>query len=449
MKKTPKKLPKYKPGSKLAFVIQEHNAARAGKHYDVRIGLGNRMHSWAVRYLPKPGQKTAAFRTPDHDAYWAHFQGRIASGYGKGTVRIHKQAPAIVLDSKPTKLTVMLPEKGKVPEQYTLIKPPESNDWLLVNHTTTHKSYPIPKGKPKYRQIEFNAVDFSNPQELFAAKIDGAHAVLLLREGKRPRLFSFRESKRGMPLEYTFKMPVQFYTRTIKHLPVKDKSLIIRGEVFGYSKKTHKVIPARVIGKILNSGISKAYDTMQKEGWVLKFAPFQVSKIGNKNAENLPYKKQLPILKEITKILPHTELPSMAFSRQAKRKLHEEIAKGKHKQTSEGVVIWNLEHGVAPTKAKKYPEFDIYVRRIFKEKGTRKMAGGFEYSITPRGKIVGRVGTGFNHKMKEEMLKYPKKFLGRVAKVRAMYQFPSGALRAPAFREWHLDKTPKTKRETL
>jgi hypothetical protein len=437
-----------RPGTRLEFIVQHHKAERAGDHYDIRIGKGNTLYSWAVRRLPKPGQKVAAFEQPTHNSFWGHFEGTIKQGYGKGKVRLHKQTEAIVLDSNKNKLTIMIPGKDKIPEQYTLVKPPGSKSWLLVNHTTTRKTFPIPKGKPKYKQIEFESVDFKNPQQAFAAKIDGAHAVLYLRKGKRPRLFSFRESKRGTPLEYTFKMPTEFYIAPVKKIPRNASTAVVRGEIFGYSKKTGKVIPARILGRILNSGMLKAKDLMQQEGISLKFAPFQVSRLGRKSVEDLPYKEHLPILRQIA-TLPATELPSIAFSEQAKKKLHQSIAKGRHRQTAEGVVIWNMERGGSPIKAKKYPEFDVYVRKVFKEKGARKLAGGIEYSLTPRGRITGKIGTGFDHKEKADMLRHPKKYIGRVAKVRAMFQFPSGALRAPSFRGWHLDKTPKTKREAL
>jgi hypothetical protein len=137
----------------------------------------------------------------------------------------------------------------------------------------------------------------------------------------------------------------------------------------------------------------------------------------------------------------------MAETSRDKVDLLNRIRTGQEPITREGVVLWPLEGG-APIKAKFRPEHDVYVRRIFPEMGQRKgLAGGFEYSWTPRGKVVGRVGTGLNHDLKRDMLENPQKYIGRVARVRAesVYrdkQNPKkpGALRAPSFQDWHLDK---------
>ncbi len=111
--------------------------------------------------------------------------------------------------------------------------------------------------------------------------------------------------------------------------------------------------------------------------------------------------------------------------------------------TDEGVILKpkSKDHIV---KAKFRPDYDVWVRDIFeatdasgKPKGR---AGGFEYSWTKHGPVVGRVGTGFSHAEARKMWKNKKDYIGRVAKVKAQRKMPSGALFGASFQEWHLDK---------
>jgi len=201
-----------KRGKYVDLIIQQHDAERAGRHYDIRImpSKGKAL-SWAVRELPNPSEKTLAVQQPDHDRYWATFEGTIRSGYGKGNVKVVKRTKAVVTDVKHNKISLaVIGEATKTPTEYTLIRPKgQRKNWIIVNHTTTVNKYPVPKGKPKYKKTSFDALRFDNPEEIFSAKIDGAHGVMLLRKNKRPRIFSYRESSRGSPLEYTYKILYQ------------------------------------------------------------------------------------------------------------------------------------------------------------------------------------------------------------------------------------------------
>ena len=95
--------------------------------------------------------------------------------------------------------------------------------------------------------------------------------------------------------------------------------------------------------------------------------------------------------------------------------------------------------GGAPKKIKFRPERDVYVRDVFPGGGkyTDQAAGGFRYSRTPKGPILGRVGTGLSDELRRELLLRPEQFIGRVARVAAQEPFPSGALRAPSLIALH------------
>lgn len=77
-------------GSK--FIIVQHEAKRAGKHWDLRFQIpGDRnWDSFALRKEPdsiKPGQKIGAVKTHLHSEKEALFLGTIESGYGAGVLK--------------------------------------------------------------------------------------------------------------------------------------------------------------------------------------------------------------------------------------------------------------------------------------------------------------------------------------------------------------------------
>jgi hypothetical protein len=421
-------------GQPWTFSVQQHDADRAGRHLDIRLtDSRGRAHSWALRGgLPAPGQKVGIHQQPTHRGSYAGWSGTIESGYGKGTVRSLRHEPVDVLESGKDRVSFVVP-RGRVAEEMSIIR--AGKGWLLVNHTTTQGKFPISHHKPKYREMAFEAVKADTPDTVLGAKIDGAHAIAFFEPGKHPRLFSYRQSKRNVPLEYTHKMGMGFRTA---RWPKGKPGMMVRGEVYAVDRQG-KAVPENELGRLLNANVENAQALVKEKGWTMRFAPFQLEKVRGRPKTDVPYREQLEVLKTIPGTIPDTKLPTYALTPKAKAKLLMAIRSGKLKETSEGVVEWGPK---GPTKAKIRPDFDVYVREVFQEGGGRKgMAGGFRYSLTPRGPIVGRVGTGFNHDLKRFMSEHPDKVKGLVARVKAQHQFASGALRAPAFKGWHSEKS--------
>ena len=121
------------------FVLQLHEAKRAGRHYDLRLQYPYKksLASWALTKakIPKKiGEKVLAMRTEDHDKSWLRFQGEIPEGYGAGKVKIEQRGNVEILGWYDKAITFKVsgsPMNGK----YALIKfksIQKKNSWLLV-----------------------------------------------------------------------------------------------------------------------------------------------------------------------------------------------------------------------------------------------------------------------------------------------------------------------------
>jgi hypothetical protein len=452
LKRPVERLPRITPKTinRWTVAVQDHEAARAGRHYDLRLvdPDAGKAHSWAIpkAHLPEPGERLLAVQTFTHTPEYAlHFGEKkpevIGKGYGKGRVRMALKEPADIIESN-NNLVRFNVYQGKDIQEY-LLRRTKDNKWLIMNTTVTKEKRPdIPQSKPKYREVEPDKVDVTDNKQLMLAKVDGAHNTFVLDHKQPVRVFSHRPTERATGvIEHTHRFLPGLTARVPKGLD----QLVLRGELFAADPHTGRTREAVETGAILNSGIWKSRETQTHSP--LRAAIFDVARRAGKDVETIPYEEKLRILERVHRALPFLELPPMARTAKEKVDLLNRIRTGQEPITGEGVVMWPTEGG-APIKAKFRPDHDVYVRQIFAETGKRPgLAGGFEYSWTPRGKVVGRVGTGLNHDLKRDMLDNPAKYIGRVARVRAQAVYPDksnprkpGALRAPAFKDWHLDK---------
>lgn len=419
---------KLKSGDMLDYVVQQHDAQRAGRHFDVRLGDKDRgLYSWATRKgVPgESGKPVALFRQPLHSHEYKDWEGEIEHGYGAGSVRTHEKGRALVTEAGPEGFSFAT-DNGR----WRMVAPKEQGEgWLVVK-----AGDPPPLKYQKERMPSLSPQDLpgfldSQKQVYGSPKIDGALQVLRFRNGK-PELFSHRTSKRtGKPIEHTHRV----FERTRKvEVPDDLKDQEFKGELYG--ERDGKVLEPQELGGLLNSHLTKAVDTKREQNIKLRLALHGVA-----GRDDLSHDDQRAMLDRVRELLPEdTEVMPERKDKQEILDLLQEIRDGRHPKTREGIVVTGDDN--KQRKVKLFDEADVHVSRTFPGEGRfRDSHGGFMYSDKPGGMLLGRVGTGFDDNTRRELDKY----VGRTARISHQGRYHSGAYRAPSLIAFHEDMNEK------
>lgn len=421
------------------YSIQRHLAEVAGAHFDLRSGKkGIGLHSFATRRnildLP-PGGKVELFQQPTHSYKYKDFEGTIGPGYGAGKVTMESKGKLLLTSVKPGEIHFTTAD-NKPENRFALIKT-KDNRWLLIKG---QGQQPTGIGKEKYPSIApdklFEFIKGLGDQDIAQPKIDGALSQLFLK--KKPEVFSHRLSaKDGRPIVHTERF---FGGRPKLDIPDKLSNMILLGETYG--ERNGKVIPPQELGGLLNSTIAKSLEDQAKKKVALKMMLFDIARRGNKPSEQ-SYEDKLKTMHEIAQYLPKdkfTIAPTVKGKSEI-QKLMSDILAGKHPMTREGIIV--RDSNGRPTKLKAMEEHDVVVRDTFPPKpGSKyykKGAGGFSYSATAGGTILGRVGSGLSDELRKALYTKPEEYLGRVARIKAQQKLPSGAFRSPSLLAIHED----------
>lgn len=436
-------LPKVTEPKKWEFGVHHHLADKRGEHFDLRLGDPDtgHAHSWAMKATwPKPGESSWAIQQPTHTVRYMDFTGEIPSGYGKGRVLLQDRDKTEIISSRPGHVSFNVYRSSGPPEEYSLHRI-HGEKWKLFNRTPTRDTLHLPRSKPKYRDVDIHRSDryIDDHDWVASAKLDDAHNLFLMPASGEPiRVVSYREAKRNETglIDHTAKIPSLHGVKTPKEL----RGTILRGGIYAMHPETGKATDAQHIAGMLNTNVWKSREKQQRHGELIPVI-YDVVQHKGKNMENAPYAEKLHVLELAAKHLP-VELPRMAVTPEAKRQLIAEMKAGQIPETQEGVVFWNMAKSTPAVKAKFRKDHDVHIRGFFPGEGKYRghAVGGFTFSHTADGPIVGRVGTGLSDDLRIDMSSNPDKYLNLVARVEAQQKFPSGALRAPAFKGWHLDK---------
>lgn len=410
-------------GIPLTFVEQLHNAKKAGKHIDFRMGspaIG--MLSWAVpKGLPEiAGVKRLAVTQPIHSWAYNDFEGTIGKGYGSGTVTQKDKGELVLLNKRPGYLQFTRSDRRNAPV-YSMVKTPGGN-WIIFIQRDNTPDEILHYDKEHFRSISPTAVNtIMGKGALATPKLDGAAALAHL--GPRGvNVYSVRRDKEGNLLRYTDHIGGLRNVNIPKELVGK----VIRGEVI--AEQNGRVLPPQEIGGLLNSNLGKVLER-RRQGVQLRLAALGLLEDGKENYDpdlinNTVRQLNLP---EITST-PVYRTPGEASNALAS------MRSGKHPLTNEGLVLHPFNG--RPLKAKLVEDTDVVVNDIFPSKAEGR-AGGFDYRLDTTGPVVGRVGSGMDFSTLKDMLDNPDKYKGRLARIRSQGQYPSGAYRAPRFLSLH------------
>lgn len=406
----------------LTLVRQLHDAKRAHRHTDVRIGSPSGLYSFAAPHdLPeKPGDKHLFVPTDLHDYNYKDYEGSIPDGlYGAGTVKKLEESPVVILKNTPNKIQFTRGTSQDSPV-YTLIKTRNGN------YIATIKSKDQPTIVKAYKKSHFKSMpikdiaDFIDQGAQVRPKIDGASTLLYL-GANGMRAFGTRVGANGMRPEYTNYLGPEIRNAQV---PKDLVGKMIRGELYGVDAHGKPIHPNELSG-LLHSNIVNAVDTKQKKGIRLLIAALAE----NKNGVDDWYTGADDLVAKLNNPSIHGMPP---VTGEAAKRLVAQIVAGKYPLTREGVV-WQLP-GKQPVKSKKIDDYDVIIRDIFPaDTQGEPRAGGFTYSYPGSDKVVGSVGTGFSHAMLKDMLANPQNYIGQTARVHSQEQLGSGALRAPGF----------------
>jgi len=433
-------LGRLQPGKLVDWIVQQHLAERAGLHSDVRFGTPDTgLYSWAVRKgLPAPGVKHLAIQQPIHEHGYKEFEGTIPSGqYGGGQVKRQDLGRVLITKINPEEVHFTTAHP-RYPERY-MLKQTKDKKWLLINTTKTE---PIPHDKIRYTTVPAEKVESIlqdlKPGTSVQAKIDGAASLTRLYRD-HAEVVSYRVSKEtGRPIVHTERV---FGGRPELKIPPELVGTVLRGELYGVGPEG-KTIPPQALGGLLNAAIAKSLEQQKAKSTQLKQMVFDIQQLGQQPVDmQTPYDVRRRMVESVLAHLPPAKFhpPEEAKTPAEALALWQRIGWGVHPLTQEGIVI----HPPTgkPSKAKYLQEHDVHIREFFPGKGKYEGTGigGFRYSHTPTGPVVGEVGTGFSDELRKDMFQNPQTYLGRVAKVRAQEKHPSGALRAPALLGVHED----------
>ena len=138
-----------------SFVVQKHDASRL--HWDFRLELDGVLKSWAVPKGPSldPGENRLAMRTEDHPLDYGAFEGTIPKGeYGGGTVMLWDQGRWIPDPRKDPSKTI---EEGHL--HFTLEGERMRGEWVMF------RLKPKPGEKAEPWMLKKVTDDFADPDE--------------------------------------------------------------------------------------------------------------------------------------------------------------------------------------------------------------------------------------------------------------------------------------------
>ena len=368
------------------FVIQLHNASHL--HYDFRLEHNGVLLSWAIpKGLSKDKKiKRLAIMVEDHPISYINFEGTIPKGeYGAGTVEVWDKG----VYSCPTSLKNGLKNgnfkvdlKGeKLNGRWAFIKI-ENNNWLVIYEGKVANKNP-------FKQVAVELATLSNKiptgnDWAFEIKYDGYRIVCFI-EDKSLRFITRNN------INYTKKFP------SLKNdlLSISNgKSMVLDGEVVVFNES----------GKTDFGALQEAIKFDENK---ICYVVFDILALNGEDLREKPLKERKEILKDVLNNSSKTIILSDYI-----------IGKGKEcynavkKLGLEGIVAKKLNSAYIGKRTEDWLKIKCYLKQEFVIGGYQTSENNEKLSAILLGYYnnnklyyVGKTGTGFSEKTKEELNK--------------------------------------------
>lgn len=432
------------------YVIQLHDAKRAGTHYDLRIHFdveyrgharykefcGPSRLSAALRHIPSlqrfnyghvkrekravsfairktewptQGKPHLANRVSDHNPEYSKFEGTIPPGeYGAGTVQIIETGKCWVWHSSPDQISVSFLTNQGI-KNCSLVRT-NDNKWLFIakapNLPPQQNKHPFKSLKVVPGKENFNVAESFTAEE----KIDGAWSIIYIKDGK-PRAFSHRISKRnGQLIEYTAKAP-----------SITKSGLGRLGNAVVTAELYHER-GAAFLGGLLNTKNPGAGLVDQRLHGGIKFKLLDIIEYRTSECSidhDASYKDRRLAMERISKSF---DIP-IARKQKPKQTLedfyHETVNYGKRGQAPNDGIVIKPDNSIGNDywyRIKPFDTVDCTVVGFTEGNGRHANNLGALCVRTPSGKNV-RVGSGFSDAQRAHIWNNKDKFLNQVVEV--------------------------------
>ncbi len=401
------------------LVVQQHDADRAGSHWDIRVVIPNQGRSISFVYGSSKekikngeqfsigrGRISKIIRQPDHSAKYADFEGTIDEGYGKGSVR--KVYDKDILITKLNNDEIQFIVEG---QKVTMFQMDE--DWgMNSSGATTSKFKPLPKGKyaiPKEYDKYIQSGEY-----IAQEKIDGGNYTMIIDEYGNGHIVSHREGKDGW-IDQQYK--------------IRDKSIygdlpagtVLQGEIW------HKDGPYRTAG-ILNSHPLKAHNEQRKHG-NLQFTAWDIKSLAGNDVSDLPHEERYELLKSMSDDyhINVVKQYNIKNEKQLDKALNHSL-----KHHGEGLVLKHKTDNSKPwIKVKPVTIMNCEIVTVNEGDGRCKDSMGSITCKTENNGIV-NVGTGYDDKTRKWFWDHRSELEGQIVEVEFLDE-TEGSLRSPVF----------------
>jgi len=436
------------------YVIQDHDAHRAGKHWDLRIHHQKTAISWAVpkHVSPGVGQPLLAIRQPDHSPEYMDFEGVIPEGQlGAGAVKKAGEGIVDILKietSKSGMKELHLRFHGDLEGDFVLIETGgrKGNDWIWVAKRG-------PEALPEIHRHKFaiKPRDHLDKIEKTCAgkcvaevKVDGHHEIVHVTEHGL-RLASHRLGKHtGVPIEHSDKVP---------HLrDTNPKTLGEGGGTIFHAELHIKGQSAATTGGVLNSGTLRARSEQQKLG-VAQLKVFDIVQLRGEDVRGLSYEDRRRVAEEAVKELGSPDIHYVRGTRSNFDSFYGRVVTAREFRYRnvpvDGVVVKDLrrpyqENGHPWWKVKPHDEVDLVIVGYTEQKtlaGAPKGTLGALTVVTPEGKTI-QVPGGYSNRERDWIWKNRDLVVGDTAKV-LFHERPGSPYTGPRFDGFHPGKSER------